>query len=76
MTSEYTWLVIAGNAIAWPISYGAATWWLGDFAYRTNVSSLMFVATGAATVLVAWMTVGYQTLRVVLANPAQALRHE
>ncbi len=76
MSHEFTWLVVVGNLIAWPIAYYAVNWWLDDFAYRVEVSELIFLATGMATVLGAWMTVGYQTLRAVLANPVDSLRHE
>ncbi len=74
LTNELTWLVVIGNLIAAPISYRASEWWLENFAYRTQISLLFYLATAVATIIIAWLVVCQQTLRVVLANPTEALR--
>ncbi|MFC2163569.1 ABC transporter permease [Acidobacteriota bacterium] len=69
------WIIVA-NLIAWPLSYFALNQWLQEFPYRTDIKLWLFLGTGLVTFLVAILTVGYQSLRVALANPVDSLRYE
>ncbi len=68
--------VLLANVIAWPLAWLALHNWLQGFAYRIDQSPLLFLAAGAATLIVAWLVVGGHTLRVARANPIDALRCE
>ena len=46
LSKEFTGLVAAANIIAWPIAYGAAQYWLADFAYRVDLRFGLFVLGG------------------------------
>jgi len=37
---------------------------------------LIFVIAGVSAVVIAWLTVGYQSLKVARTNPVDSLRHE
>jgi putative ABC transport system permease protein len=50
--------------------------WLQSFAYRIGISWWVFVAAGAAAILIALVTVSFQTLRAAIANPVKSLRSE
>lgn len=50
--------------------------WLQNFAYRTAISWWIFLLTGAGTMLIALLTVIWQTIRTARANPVEALRYE
>jgi predicted permease len=69
------WIIVA-NLIAWPLSYFILNRWLQEFPYRIDIELWLFLGTGLVTFLIAIMTVGYQSLRVGLANPADSLRYE
>ena len=69
------WIIMA-NLIAWPLSYAALNRWLQEFPYQTDIKLWFFLGTGLATLLIAILTVGYQSLRVALANPIDSLRYE
>jgi putative ABC transport system permease protein len=73
---EYIKLVVSANIIAWPVAYFAMNRWLQNFAYRINMGVWMFLLAGAAALLIAFISVGYQTLKAALANPADTLRYE
>jgi putative ABC transport system permease protein len=76
LSREFTMLVILafvpGAAAAWWI----VNEWLSGFAYRTDISPWIFLLSGVAAILVAWLTVGYQALKTASANPVKALRYE
>jgi putative ABC transport system permease protein len=62
--------------IAAPIAWYGAGEWLKSFAYRTDLSWWIFAITGVLALLVALLTVSFQSLRAALANPVRSLRSE
>jgi putative ABC transport system permease protein len=73
---EFTLLVLLANLLAWPLAYLAMSRWLGHFAYRIEMGPEVFLLGGAATMLLAWLTLSYQTIRAGRMNPVEALRYE
>ncbi|MDP3150641.1 MAG: ABC transporter permease [Ignavibacteria bacterium] len=69
------WIIIA-NVIAWPIAYYLMNTWLQDFAYRTDISFMVFLFSGASALLIALVAVGYQAIKAAVANPIKSLRYE
>jgi hypothetical protein len=76
MTKEYLNLVIISSLIITPVAYFAMSKWLESFAYRIQLSPLIFVFSGAAALLVALLTVSYQAIRAATSDPVKALRYE
>jgi putative ABC transport system permease protein len=76
LTKEFSKWVIVANLIAWPLSYFALNRWLQEFPYRADIDLWIFLGTGLATFVIAVFTVGYQSLRTALSNPADSLRYE
>jgi len=50
--------------------------WLKDFAYRIQIEWWIFVLAGGIAVMVAFLTVSFQSVRSALANPVKSLRSE
>ncbi len=50
--------------------------WVGDFAYKTEISWWLFLIAGLVAVLIAFITVAYQSLKAAVANPVDSLRDE
>jgi len=73
---EFMVLVIVAFVIAAPLAGYIMDQWLGNFAYRVPLSALMFVTGLLATVVIAFLTVGYRSIRAALVNPVEALRNE
>lgn len=69
------WLVIA-FVIATPIAYWAMNRWLENFAYKTALSWWIFALAGLAALIVALLTVSWQSLRAATRNPVEALKYE
>ena len=76
LSRDFTRLVLVAAAIAFPVSYLAMRSWLADFAYATEVGWGVFAATAVLTLLVAWSTIGWQSVRAAIANPIRSLRYE
>jgi putative ABC transport system permease protein len=75
-SKEFIILVVIANAVAWPLAYFGLSQWLQDFAYRTGLSWWIFTVTGVLAVLIALMTVSYQSIKAALINPVDALKYE
>jgi len=76
LSAEFLRLVLLASAIAIPVAWWAADRWLSNFAYRTPMSAWVFVAGGALLILVALLTLSFQTIKTALANPVKSLRTE
>lgn len=69
-------LVLVATLIAWPLAWYAMDYWLQGFPYRIQLNPLWFVIAGVGVVLIAFLSVGFQTLRAALVNPAKTLKYE
>lgn len=69
------WVVIS-NAVAWPVAYMVTREWLQNFAYRIPIRIEVFMVSGVFALIIAGLTVSYQTIKASLANPADSLRYE
>ena len=68
--------VLVANLIAWPSAWFLMNNWLSNFAYRIEISPIIFVGASALALVIAWFTVGGHAWRVVKNNPINALRHD
>jgi putative ABC transport system permease protein len=50
--------------------------WLHNFAYRINIGLGIFLLSGMMALVIALMTVSYQTIKAAMANPVDSLRYE
>ena len=69
------WVVIA-FVIAVPIAYYAMHKWLKNFAYKTELSWWIFALAGIIALVIALLTVSWQSCRAATRNPVEALRYE
>jgi len=76
LAQDFMKLVVVAFAIASPLAYYFLQKWLSDFAYRIDIQWWMFIAAGAVAVAVAFLTVGFQSVRAALTNPVKSLRSE
>ncbi|UCE04674.1 MAG: ABC transporter permease, partial [bacterium] len=76
LTKELIKWIILANLIALPIAYFALNSWLQNFAYRINVSWWTFILAGSLALVIALLTVSFQSIRAALANPVESLRYD
>lgn len=59
-----------------PLSWFIMDKWLEGFSYRIGLSPWIFIASGAASLLIAVVSIFFQTLHAAHSNPADAIRAE
>jgi len=75
-SGDFIKLVIIAIMIACPVAWWATNKWLQDFAYRINISWWVFGIAAIVAVLIALITVSYQSIKAAIANPVKSLRTE
>lgn len=75
-TKEFTRWVLLANLIAWPAAFFIMQRWLQDFHYRIGLRWDLFLLSGLMALVIALISVGYQSLRAALARPVNSLRYE
>ncbi|MCC6462734.1 MAG: ABC transporter permease [Saprospiraceae bacterium] len=73
---EFFLLILMAFVVAAPLGWWAMNAWLEDYAYRITLGFGIFAATILATLLIAVLTVGAQSLKASLSPPAKSLRSE
>lgn len=76
LSREFTRLVIVSALVGFPVAYLAMSRWLDGFAYSATIGWKIFLLSGLAGLLIAWLTVGYQSIRAAIADPVKSLRYE
>ncbi|MBI1768262.1 MAG: ABC transporter permease [Bacteroidetes bacterium] len=76
LTFNFVKLVLIAFVIATPLAWYIMNQWLQDFAYKTEIGWDIFLTTGILSVVIAVLTISYQSVRAALMNPVSNLRSE
>jgi len=76
LSKDFLKLVIIAAVIAFPVAWWAMHRWLNDFAYRVNIGWWVFVVAGIVALLIALLTISFQSIKAAIANPVKSLRTE
>jgi ABC-type antimicrobial peptide transport system permease subunit len=75
-SKEFTILIGIAFIIAMPLGYFLMQKWLSGFYYHITLSWVVFALAMIASVIIAWLTVGYKAIKAAIANPVKSLRTE
>ncbi|MEL6923080.1 MAG: FtsX-like permease family protein, partial [Bacteroidota bacterium] len=76
LSKDFLRLVAISLLIAIPLAWYAMNNWLADFAYRTDIKWWTFALAGAGALLIAFLTVSFQSIKAALMNPVKSLRSD
>ena len=76
LSGKFLLLVFIAAVISFPVAWFAINMWLEDFAYRVNIQWWVFAAAGFSALVIAFITVSFQSISAALANPVKSLRTE
>jgi len=77
LIKDFMKLVVIANIIAIPIAYFFMNWLIHFvYSYPTNIGVSIFILCTILSLLVAFLTVSYLTIKSALLNPAESLRYE
>ncbi|CAA9287945.1 MAG: Acidobacterial duplicated orphan permease (function unknown) [uncultured Cytophagales bacterium] len=76
LSKEFLRLVLVALLLATPLAWWAVREWLSSFQYHASLSWWLFTAAGALALLIAFLTISFQSIKAALANPVKSLRSE
>lgn len=76
ISRDFTRMVLVAIVIGIPVSFYVTKSWLESFAYKIEISWWYFALSAMLVILLTWLTVGAQTIKVARVNPADSLRSE
>ncbi|MEM6641340.1 MAG: ABC transporter permease [Bacteroidota bacterium] len=76
LTSDFLKLIGISLILAIPASYFLMESWLEDFEYRTNLDWMIFCGAGCVIVVIALLTISFESLKAAFINPSVGLRSE
>ena len=69
-------LILIAYLIGLPVTYWAISVWLKNYAYSINLHFGLFLIPALAVLFLASITIAFQTLKAIKANPVDVLRYE
>jgi ABC-type antimicrobial peptide transport system permease subunit len=69
-------LVATAITIASPVAWWAMNSWLKNYDYRIRIHWWVFALAGSLSLLIALITVSYESIKAAIANPVKSLRNE
>lgn len=76
LSKDFIRLVGIAIVIAGPLAWLIMNKWLQGFAYRQNIQWWIPAFAGVAAIIIALITISFQSLKAALANPVESLRSE
>ncbi|MEQ8523779.1 ABC transporter permease [Gracilimonas sp.] len=76
LSADFLKLVAIGFVVGTPIAWYVMDQWLTNFAYRIDIGIAVFLTVGLIAMIVAVLTVSWQSIKAAVANPVDSLRSE
>jgi ABC-type antimicrobial peptide transport system permease subunit len=76
LSKDFLKLVMISFLIACPVSWWMMQKWLEDYPYHVSIQWKVFAFAGLLSLLIALITVSYQSIKAAVANPVKSLRTE
>ncbi|SKB30861.1 ABC transporter permease [Maribacter arcticus] len=76
LTVDFLKLVGIAILVSLPLGWFAMNKWLEDFSYRIDMGVGVFVLAAVLSIVVAIVTVSYQSIKAAIVNPVKSLRSE
>lgn len=76
LSADFLKLIFIALAISIPFAWMAANKWLQYYPYRIMLSWWLFVSGGTLVILIALITISFQSIKAAVANPVKSLRSE
>lgn len=76
LSKQFSQLIGLAVLLAVPTAYYLMSSWLNDFEYRVDINWVWFVVSALAAILIALLTVTFQSVKAATINPSKSLRYE
>jgi len=76
LSKEFGKLIIIAFVLAVPMAWFAVDWWLKNYSYKVEIGIGMYLLAGVVCFVIAWLTMGYQSIKAASSNPVTSLKSE
>jgi ABC-type antimicrobial peptide transport system permease subunit len=76
LSTDFLKLVVIAIVIASPLAWYSMSQWMQNFEYKVGLEWWVFVMAGVVAILIALLTVSFQSIKAALMNPVKSLRSE
>ncbi|MBO3699636.1 ABC transporter permease [Roseivirga sp. E12] len=76
LSKQFSQLIGVAVILAVPVAYYLMSSWLSDFEYRVDINWVWFLVSALAAIMIALLTVTFQSVKAATINPANSLRYE
>jgi putative ABC transport system permease protein len=76
LSKDFLQLVAISCIVAFPAAWWMMHNWLQSYKYRIGISWWIFIAAGISALLIALITISFQSIKAAVANPVKSLRTE
>lgn len=76
LSKDFVKLVLISLLIATPVAWWGMDKWLQSYSYRVGIEWWVFALAGSLSVMIALLTVSYQSIKAAVANPVKSLKAE
>jgi putative ABC transport system permease protein len=76
LSTDFLKLIFISLIISIPLAWIATNKWLENYPYRISLSWELFALAGMLVILIALLTISFQSIKAAIANPVQSLRTE
>jgi len=76
LSKDFLKLIVLSALISFPVAWWAMHNWLQTYTYRVTISWWVFVFAGLLAVVIALITISFQSIKAAIANPVKSLRTE
>lgn len=76
LSKEFGKLIFISFIIAAPLAWYGVDWWLKNYTYKAEIGVMVYILAGVFAFVIAWLTMGYQSIRAASSDPVKSLRSE
>lgn len=76
LSKDFIRLILIAILIAFPLSWWLMSQWLNNYAYHINIGVGVFFIAGVSIILIAMLTISYQSLKAAITNPVRSIKSE
>lgn len=76
LSKDFLQLIIVSFVVAFPVAWWVMNNWLQNYQYRIEINWWIFLISALLTVLIALITISFQSVKAAIANPVKSLRTE
>jgi putative ABC transport system permease protein len=76
LSKDFVKLILIAILLATPLSWYGMNLWLEGFAYQVSIQWWVFLVAGVGSIIIALMTISFQSIKAALMNPVKSLKSE